>query len=98
MDKQVGPDAEQSRRAARDRAFQRYSHITKQLLEELYYAQRNSTVEIARQLGVSRSVIWEYMEVYGLERRRPGPAGALKSRQHRLSLACATFSRYRDTS
>jgi hypothetical protein len=84
MDKQVGPDEEQSRRAARDRAFRRYSHITKQLLEELYYAQRNSTVEIARQLGVSRNVIWEYMEMYGLERRRPGPAGALKSRQHHL--------------
>jgi hypothetical protein len=87
MDMQVGPDKEQSRRAARDRAFRRYPHITKQLLEELYYGQRSSTVEIARQLGVSRNVIWEYMEMYGLERRSAGHAGALKSRCHRLNEA-----------
>jgi hypothetical protein len=43
-----------------------------------------STVTIARQLGVCRNVIWEYMEMYGLERRRPGAAGALKSRRHHL--------------
>jgi hypothetical protein len=87
MDKQVGPDGEQSRRAARDRAFRRYSHITKQLLEELYNAQGQSTVEIARQLGVGRNLIWEYMEMYGLERRKAGRAGALKSRRHHLDEA-----------
>lgn len=82
MDKPVGPDGEQSRRAARDRAFRRYQHITKQLLENLYYTQGLSTVAIAQQLGVSRNVIWEYMEMYGLERRSPGQAGAAKSRTH----------------
>lgn len=85
MDKPVGPDDEQSRRVARDRAFRRYAHINKQLLEELYYVQSLSTVEIARQLGVSRNVIWEYMEMYGLERRKAGIAGALKSRRHHLN-------------
>jgi hypothetical protein len=82
MDKPVGPDGEQSRRAARERTFRRYTHINKQLLEELYYTQMLSTGDIARQLGVCRNVIWEYMEMYGLERRRPGQAGSLKSRHH----------------
>lgn len=82
MDKLVGPDEGQPRRAARDRAFRRYSHITKQLLEELYYTQGCSTVAIARQLGVCRNVIWEYMEMYELERRKAGSAGALMSRRH----------------
>lgn len=82
MDKPVGSDEEQSRRTARERAFRRYAHINKQLLEELYYTQSLSTVDIARQLGVCRNVIWEYMEMYGLERRKPGKAGALKSRHH----------------
>ncbi len=82
MDKPVGLDDEQSRRAARDRAIRRYPHITKQLLENLYYTQGFSTVAIAQQLGVSRNVIWEYMEMYGLERRSPGQAGAAKSRTH----------------
>lgn len=85
MDKQVGPDEGQPRRAARDRAFRRYPHINKQLLEELYYAQSRSTIEIARHLGVSRNVIWEYMEMYGLERRKAGHAGALVSRRHHLN-------------
>lgn len=85
MDKPVGPDEGQPRRAARERAFRRYTHINKQLLEELYYEQGLSTVDIARQLGVGRNVIWEYMEMYGLERRKPGVAGALKSRQHNFN-------------
>lgn len=87
MDKQVGSDEGQPRRAARDRAFRRYTHITKQLLEELYYTQGHSTVDIARQLGVGRNVIWEYMEMYGLERRKAGHAGVLKSRRHHLNEA-----------
>jgi hypothetical protein len=87
MDKQVGPDEGQPRRAARERAFRRYAHINKQLLTELYYEQRLSTVTIARQLGVCRNVIWEYMEMYGLERRRPGEAGAMMSRRHHLDEA-----------
>lgn len=78
MGKQVGPDDEQSHQAARERAFRRYTHINKQLLTELYYVQGLSTVEIARHLGVSRNVIWEYMEMYGLERRSAGNVGALK--------------------
>lgn len=82
MDKPVGSDGEQSPRAARDRAFRRYPHITKQLLENLYYTQSLSTVAIARQLGVSRNLIWEYMEMYGLERRSPGQAGAAETRTH----------------
>jgi hypothetical protein len=87
MDKQVGPGEEQSRRAARERAFRRYAHINKQLLSELYYVQGLSTVDIAKQLGVCRNVIWEYMEMYGLERRKPGEAGAMKSRRHYLDEA-----------
>jgi hypothetical protein len=87
MDKQVGSDEGQPRRAARERAFRRYAHINKQLLTELYYEQRLSTVDIARQLGVCRNVIWEYMEMYGLERRSAGHAGALKSRCHHLDEA-----------
>lgn len=82
MDKQVGPDDEQPHRAARERAFRRYAHINKQLLSELYYTQGLSTVEIARHLGVSRNVIWEYMEMYRLKRRAAGSAGALKRRSH----------------
>lgn len=87
MDKPVGSDDEQSYRTARDRAYRRYPHINKQLLEELYYNQQLSTVEIARQLSVSRNVIWEYMEMYDLERRKPGLAGAMRSRTHHLNEA-----------
>lgn len=82
MDKQVGSDDERSHRAARERAFRRYAHINKQLLSELYYTQGLSTVDIARQLGVSRNVVWEYMEMYNLERRSAGNAGAIKRRSH----------------
>jgi len=80
MSKQVGLDGEQSRQVARDRAFRRYPNINKQLLTDLYYAQGLSTVDIAKQLGVSRNLIWEYMEMYDLERRALGQAGALRSR------------------
>ena len=68
MSKQVGPDGEQSRQVARDRAFRRYPNINKQLLTDLYYTQGLSTVDIAKQLGVSRNLIWEYMVMYDLER------------------------------
>ena len=76
MNKQVGSDDEQSHQVARDRAYRRYQDITKQLLTELYNVQGLSTVEIARQLGVSRNLIWEYYgEVW------PGTAEARDGRR-----------------
>jgi hypothetical protein len=80
MSKQVGPGEEQSHQAARERAYRRYPNINKQLLTDLYYTQGFSTVDIAKHLGVSRNLIWEYMEMYDLKRRTPGQAGAMKSR------------------
>src|SRR5689334_18418032 len=80
MSKQVGLDSEQSYQVARDRTFRRYPNINKQLLTDLYYTQGLSTVDIAKQLGVSRNLIWKYIQKYDLERRAPGQAGALKSR------------------
>ena len=85
MSKQVEPDGEQSHSAARERVHRRYPHINKQLLEELYYTQGLSTVALARQLGVSRNLIWKYMEMYGLDRRAAGVAGALQSRTHHFN-------------
>jgi hypothetical protein len=92
--RQVEPVQEQSERVVRDRAFRRYTHITKELLEQLYISERLSTVEIASQLGVGRNTIWEYMAMYGLTRRPPGVAGALKSRVHQIN---ADYFRQVDT-
>lgn len=74
MDKQVGSDEGQPRRAARERTFRRYAHINKQLLTELYYEQGLTVDEIARQLGLgSRNTVTEYMEEFGIPRRKSGP-------------------------
>src|SRR5258708_31496128 len=90
----VEPVQEQSERVVRDRAFRRYTHITKELLECLYISEGLSTVEIATRLRVSRNTIWEYMALYGLKRRSPGAAGALKSRFHHVQ---ANYFRQVDT-
>lgn len=82
-DNQVEADIEQSDLSAGGRAFRRYSHITKQLLYDLYVSQGLSTVDLAKQLGVSRNTIWEYMEMYNIPRRSAGIAGAIATQVHK---------------
>jgi hypothetical protein len=85
MGKPVGPDDERSDQVARERSYRRYPNINKQLLTDLYYTRGLSTVEIAKHLGVSRNMIWEYMEMYDLKRRSSGQAGAMKSRIYHVN-------------
>jgi hypothetical protein len=85
MDKQVGANDEQSSWLVRDRENRRYPNINKQLLFDLYCVQGMSTVEISRQLQVSRNLVMEYMEMYNIERRRPGLAGSMKSRVYPIN-------------
>lgn len=85
MDKSVEASDERSSWLVRDRAFRRYPNINKQLLTDLYCVQGLSTVEIAKHLNVSRNLVTEYMEMYCIERRPPGAAGALKSRVYQIN-------------
>jgi hypothetical protein len=73
---QVGADDGQLHQSAGGRAFRRYQHLTKQLLYDLHVIQGKSTVVIAKELGLSRNTIWEYMEMHGIPRRASGKAGA----------------------
>lgn len=66
MSKQVGSSEEQSSWMVRDRAYRRYPNINKQLLTNLYCVQGLSTVEIAKQLNVSRNLNGKH---YGPYRR-----------------------------
>lgn len=75
---------EQSHRSVRSRAHGRYKYIDKDLLEDLYVVRQKSTVDIAKQLGVSRGTVAEYMKLHGIERRTPGEAGAMKSKKYEV--------------
>jgi len=50
------------------------SLLTKEKVKELYYEQRKSLQDIAKEYGCTRQWIFLLMEKYGLKRRTPSEA------------------------